>query len=297
MRNLIINTVLEMMSKDQDIFFLTGDMGINLVEPIQSQFPTRFLNVGIAEQNLIGVSAGLANLGYRLFAYTISNFLIHRCLEQIRNDISLHDYPITLVSTSTGFDNSPLGPTHHIVDDWGMLKSFSNFKVYCPSSVSYAKNIVPRVLSQDFPTYIRVPKGNPINPDSSDDVILIGSPKSEVAIVTYGGLVQECLKVHEANSKVAIIVINQIFPLDEDRIIEYLGGKRQILVVEDHVPKTGLYGSLCELMVRANIGVNIEGLGPTEPVFEVGSTPDYYFRRFGLDSDSLLKKCALIYGD
>ena len=64
MRNLIINTVLEMMSKDQDIFFLTGDMGINLVEPIQSQFPTRFLNVGIAEQNLIGVSAGLANLGY-----------------------------------------------------------------------------------------------------------------------------------------------------------------------------------------------------------------------------------------
>jgi len=125
---------------------------------------------------------------------------------------------------------------------------------------------------------------------------LIGSPKSEVAIVTYGGLVQECLKVHEANSKVAIIVINQIFPLDEDRIIEYLGGKRQILVVEDHVPKIGLYGSLCELMVRANIGVNIEGLGPTEPVFEVGSTPDYYFRRFGLDSDSLLKKCALIYG-
>jgi len=296
MRNLIINTVLDLMSKDEDIFFLTGDMGINLVEPIQNQFPKRFLNVGIAEQNLIGVSAGLANLGYRPFAYTISNFLIHRCLEQIRNDISLHDYPITLVGTSTGFDNSPLGPTHHIVDDWGMLKSFANFNVYCPSSVSYARSIVPRVLSQDLPTYIRVPKGSPTNPDSTEDLILIGSPKSEIAIVTYGGLVQECLKVHEANTGVAIIVVNQVFPLDEDRMIEHLSGKRQIYVVEDHVPSTGLYGSLCELVVRANIRVNIEGLGPTEPVFEVGSTPDYYFRRFGLDSDSLLKKCALIYG-
>ena len=117
------------MEKDENIFFLTADMGINLVEQIQDKFPTRYANVGIAEQNMIGVAAGLANLGYKPFVYTISNFVIHRCLEQIRNDIILHKYPITLMGTSTGYDNAPLGPTHHIIDDWGCLRALPGIDI------------------------------------------------------------------------------------------------------------------------------------------------------------------------
>ena len=124
MRNAIVNHIYKLMHKNKRIFFLTGDMGINLVEKFEEKFPERFLNVGIAEQNLIGVSAGLYNAGYLPFAYAISNFITQRCLEQIRNDIILHNYPITLIGTSTGFDNATLGPTHHVVDDWGVLKVF-----------------------------------------------------------------------------------------------------------------------------------------------------------------------------
>ena len=79
MRNNIIASLIEEMEKDESIFFLTADMGINLVEQIQQKFPSRFANVGIAEQNMIGVAAGLANIGFKPFLYTISNFLIHRC--------------------------------------------------------------------------------------------------------------------------------------------------------------------------------------------------------------------------
>lgn len=105
------------MKKNEKIFFLTADMGINLVEKFVKDFPNRYLNVGIAEQNLISISAGLINLGYIPVAYTISNFLIHRCYEQLRNDIVLHNYPIVLLGTSSGYDNAPLGPTHHMIDD------------------------------------------------------------------------------------------------------------------------------------------------------------------------------------
>jgi len=86
-RGKILNALLARMKTDERLFFLTGDMGINLVEPIEEAFPKRFLNVGIAEQNLIGVAGGLCNLGFLPVVYTISNFLIHRCLEQIRDDI------------------------------------------------------------------------------------------------------------------------------------------------------------------------------------------------------------------
>ena len=90
MRNAIIDQIHKEMKIDKNIFFLTADMGINLVEKIEIDFPDRFLNVGIAEQNLIGVASGLINLNFKVVVYTISNFLVHRCFEQLRNDISLH---------------------------------------------------------------------------------------------------------------------------------------------------------------------------------------------------------------
>ena len=290
MRNLIIKKIFEVMSENKDVFFLTADMGINLVEPIQEKFPDRFLNVGIAEQNLIGVSAGLANLGYRPFAYTISNFLIHRCFEQIRNDISLHDYPITLIGTSTGFDNAPLGPTHHITDDWGMLKGFTNFRVFCPSSMAFAEIMVSRVLEDSKPTYIRVPKGNPLEPDSVEDLISLGSADSEVVLVTYGSLAQECLKVQKSNTDISVIVLNRISPLDESLLVDRLKLHKVVVSVEDHFPTTGLYSSLCEIVVRNHLDAEVVALGPLSATFEVGNTADYYHKIFGLDSDAIVKR-------
>jgi len=296
-RNLIIKKIFDEMSVNKDIFFLTADMGINLVEPIQEKFPDRFLNVGIAEQNLIGVSAGLANLGYRPFAYTISNFLIHRCLEQIRNDVSLHDYPVTLIGTSTGFDNAPLGPTHHITDDWGMLKGFANFQVFCPSSRAFAESLVSRVLADSKPTYVRVPKGNPVEPDSVEDVISIGSGNSEVVLVTYGSLAQECLTVKETNPEISLIILNRIHPLDEKLLANKLQAHKVAFCVEDHSSTSGLFSSLCEVVVRNQLNIDVLPFGPTRSTFEVGGTADYYHRIFDLNSDSLVKRIGKFSGN
>ena len=180
MRNLFIDLIHKEMATNRDIVFLTADMGINLVEKIQRDYPSRYYNVGIAEQNLIGIAAGLAQCGFKPFAYTISNFLTIRALEQIRNDIVLHKLPVTLVGTSTGFDNGPLGPTHHMLEDWGILSAMPNLQIFCPSKKESVDTIFNLCLRSESPNYVRIPKGNGVDGE------LQKNSNNHTLVLTYG---------------------------------------------------------------------------------------------------------------
>lgn len=288
MREQIIDAIFARMRTDSDLFFLNADMGINLVERFSEAFPDRYANVGIAEQNMISISAGLANLGYRPIAYTISNFLIHRCLEQLRNDVALHSYPIILIGTSTGFDNAPLGPTHHIVDDWGVLKAIPGIDIYCPSSVTFASNMIDGILSNGRPAYIRVPKGMHKEPASIEPMFKFHGSVPDVLLVSYGNPAQSCIELHRRNSEISVLVLNQLKPLNEEKLIEYLISHKRIVIVEDHFPIAGLYGSLCEIAARHSLKNKIESIAPNDYVFEVGRTSEYFMKRFYMDTESLL---------
>jgi len=289
MRGQIIDAIFARMQTDPDIFFLTADMGINLVEKFRETYPERYANVGIAEQNLIGISSGLANLGFRPFVYTISNFLIHRCFEQIRNDICMHNYPITLLGTSTGFDNAPLGPTHHIVDEWGALKSIPGIDIYCPSSLAYAASLLDKIQQAGRPAYVRIPKGGNTEPSSIEDMVNFAGKNADMLLVSYGNPAQVCLEAQRRDARLSVLIINRLHPLDDGRLIEALTPYRQILVVEDHFPLTGLYGSLCEFAARHPIKGRIKSAAPKNYAFDVGTTPEYFFKKFGIDVQTILK--------
>lgn len=288
MRSQIIDSVFAQMHTNPDIFFLTADMGINLVEKFEETYPDRYANVGIAEQNAIGVSAGLANLGYRPFAYTISNFAIHRCFEQIRNDIGIHNYPITLLGTSTGYDNAPLGPTHHVVDEWGTLKSIPGIDIYCPSSVSYAAQLVERILEAGRPAYVRIPKGAHKEPASTDHMVKLAGEADDVLLVSYGTPAQACMEARRRDPRLSVLVVNRLRPLDEHELFAALEPHRRIFVVEDHFPQSGLYGSLCEFVVRNPVRGRVASLAPRDYTFEVGTSPDYFFKKYGIDVPGIL---------
>ena len=292
MRGHILDALRRRMSDDPTLFFLTGDMGINLVEPIEEAFPDRFLNVGIAEQNLIGVAAGLCNAGFRPVVYTISNFLVHRCFEQLRDDIALHQYPVTLLGTSAGFDNAPLGPTHHIIDDWGAIRSFPGMDVYAPASVEFAATVLDRVRKAGRPAYIRVAKGTPCIPAAHDDVsYLPGNNTCGPLLVSYGSLASECLKVQTARHDVSVLVLNRVHPLDAAAVAPYLRAHAQIIVVEDHFAHTGLYGALCQLAMQERIDAFIESLAvPFEYNLTVGQSGEFYHRHYGLDAGGILRR-------
>jgi transketolase len=287
MRNNIIQALIGAMEKDEKIFFLTADMGINLVEPIEQKFPARFANVGIAEQNLISVAAGLANLGFKPFVYTISNFVIHRCFEQIRNDVILHQYPVVLMGTSTGYDNAPLGPTHHIIDDWGTLRSLPGIDIYCPSSVAYAETLVNRVIKENKPAYIRIPKGEFTRPDTTEDIELVEGRKKDTLLISYGSPAQECLKVMDAMDNVSVLVFNRLIPLHKEKLQKHLTGFRRYIVVEDQFASAGLYGLLCEFINTSAASIHLESIAPSGYVFDVGKSNSYFHKKFGFSSEAL----------
>ena len=288
MRAQIIDSIFDQMKTNPDVFFLTADMGINLVEKFGEKYPDRYANVGIAEQNLIGVSAGLANLGFRPFAYTISNFVIHRCFEQIRNDIAIHNYPVTLLGTSTGYDNPSLGPTHHIIDEWGTLKSISKIDIYCPSSVSYAAKLVERILHAGRPAYVRIPKGGHKEPASEDHMVKLVGEADDILLVSYGNPAQACIEVQRRDPRISVLVINRLSPLDEDALYGAIERHKRIIIVEDHFPQSGLYGSLCEFIARNPVRGKIETLAPTDYSLEVGTSSDYFHRKYGINVSGIL---------
>ena len=284
MRNQIIDQIYIEMKKDKNIFFLTADMGINLVEKIQNDYPDRFLNVGIAEQNLIGVASGLINSGFKVVAYTISNFLVHRCFEQLRNDISLHKKPIVMIGTSCGFDNAPLGPTHHIIDDWGYVKNLPGFNVYCPSNISYCDNLFSELINLKKSIYLRIPKGGFDNIYEKSDFQFL-EKKSDNIFLTYGALVEELYPLYKEHNQ-SMLVFNKLHPIDKSKIINILEKYKKVYIVEDHFSSNGLYDSICKLIVNSNVPFELKSFSPEDYDLKVGTNINYFFKLNSLDLDS-----------
>lgn len=254
MRNIFFDTLFENMASDESLFLVTADMGLGLIERFEQHYPDRVVNVGIAEQNMIGVAAGLANLGYRPICYTISNFLVHRCLEQIRNDICLHEYPIMLVGTSTGFDNGKLGPTHQIIDDVGPIKVLPHMRIYSPGSISGMKNVVAKAFSEQHPCYIRLAKGGTDTIETTLNGI-VRSNNTDELIITHGSVLEDVI----AHSKADVLMINQIHPISSANIdLSIFANYKHIKVVEDQNRISGLYNSICQLFNENAIWKSIE---------------------------------------
>jgi len=289
MRGIILDTLIEKMRSDESIFFITADMGINLVERIKSEFPKRFLNVGIAEQNAIGVAAGLANLGYRPWVYSISNFLVHRCFEQLRNDAALHQYPITLLGTSTGFDNAPLGPTHHIIDDWGLVAGIPGTTVFSPSSIEYASTIVDRVCEANGVNYVRVPKGSPSIVNSDSDVFFTGQQnRGRLLVVSYGGVGARLAASEDLLDQCALAVVNRLSPIPAALANALSEEPDVVVVVEDQMARTGLTAALALLIAIRGTRTRLVSVSPDYFDLVVGESAEVYEKRYGLDPGSVL---------
>lgn len=286
MRDAIFNSLFARMAEDDSIFFVTADMGLGIVERFEQAYPDRYVNCGIAEQNMIGLAAGLSNVGYRVFCYTVSQFYL-RAFEQIRNEIGINRAPLILLGTTEGFDNAALGPSHHPIDDWGVLKAVPGLDIYCPSSLHYAGRLIERCLASDKASYVRIAKGSGFkwatyvgHSDESGDVMDCANGQGDTVFVTYGGtLPQDCLNVLErAWPDGGTIVLNKLHPLPP--IGEKLRRHRHIIVVEDQFPHIGLYASICQLDTGT---ARLTSIAPKDFDLVVGTSPAEFHRRYGMD--------------
>ena len=285
MRNSFIEELSKIALTDDKVFLIVGDLGFGVVEGFEEKFPDQFLNAGVAEQNMMGMAAGLASAGYKVFVYSIGNFPTFRCLEQIRNDVCYHSLNVTIVSIGAGLSYGPLGYSHHAIDDIGIMRALPGMTIYSPADPIETKIALKASLSCDTPKYFRLGKSGESNifdksqsnfPDWSevwkgDDLLILTSGSIIIEAIEAA----QTLKAFGINISVVSIPILKPFMLDKELIKSF----KNIIVLEEHSIVGGLGSIILEQVAlnRMNSIITVLGL-PDNVSHELGSQK--YLRTF-----------------
>jgi transketolase len=194
MRNAFIDELVSLAEKFDHIALMVGDLGWSVVEPFAERFPDRFINAGIAEQNMAGMAAGMASEGYHVFTYSIANFPTFRCAEQIRNDVDYHNLPVTTVSVGGGLAYGSLGYSHHAVQDYALMRTMPNMLIAAPGDPLEVRACLRYLVNHPQPSYLRIGKaGEPTFHGTVPDIqpgrwlkVRDGKAPNSAAIVSTG---------------------------------------------------------------------------------------------------------------
>ena len=163
MRNAFIDELVRLAEAHPNVALVVGDLGYSVVEPFAERFPDRFLNAGVAEQNMMGLAAGMASEGLHVFVYSIANFPLFRCAEQIRNDVAYHRLPVTIVSVGGGLAYGNLGYSHHAIQDYGLVRLMPHMLIAAPGDAMEARACMRYLVEHPQPSYLRLGKaGEPV---------------------------------------------------------------------------------------------------------------------------------------
>ena len=205
MRDALLDQILQRMKTEDDIYFLSADYGSPVLDHIREQFPKRFLNVGVAEQNLINISAGLSLEGFRVFAYAIAPFITMRCFEQLRVNLALlsevRKINVDLIGVGAGYSYVVSGPTHQCYEDISLIRSLPNFQLYSPSDHILAGSLIERCLEHAGPKYLRLdaqvlpPLRTKVSPDAADDGFEMLKEGEDGLIFSTGFMTHTALQV------------------------------------------------------------------------------------------------------
>lgn len=253
MRTAFINQLVEEAATNDRIFLVVGDLGYSVVETFADRYPSRFLNAGIAEQNMIGVAAGLAKEGYNVYVYSIGNFPTLRCIEQIRNDVAYHDLGVKIVSVGAGYAYASQGASHHATEDLGMMRTIPNMVVCSPGDPVEAQAVTRISASYTGPMYLRLGKaGEPMVHSAplselhiGDIVPVVQKAGARRAILASGSILDYAVK-HVGGDMVDVYSIPFVKPLNRDMLCRIAAAYREITVLEEHQKSCGVGSAVIE---------------------------------------------------
>lgn len=280
MRDALISALLEEAERDPSLVFITGDLGFMAVEPLRDRLGERFINGGVAEQNIIGVAAGLARTGFRPFVYSMAPFVTLRCLEAVRVSLCQSPAPVTLIGVGSGYSYGNQGASHHAVEELAAVTALPGMTVVAPSDPWEVGEAVAATRSLDGPLYLRLAKSGEERLPVDVRRFVLGrlSPLregDEAVIFATGEAVGRCLAVCEALAErgidTALYAAHTLKPFDRDGVAA-AGAGRWVFTVEQHVAHGGL-GSMVA-MALAESGVGAKG-------FHAFTLADEFKRRCG----------------
>lgn len=296
MRNHLINRIEAIAKRDDRIIMMTGDLGFGVLDNFQTVFPSRYINVGIAEQNMSAVAAGLALEGNIVFTYSIGNFSTLRCIEQIRNDVCYHNANVKILSVGCGFSYGKLGITHHSTEDIAMMRALPNMRVYVPCDYISAEKIVDIIYKIDGPCYVHLEKAGEkrILPEDLfvDITKLQCLQKGErIAVICLGTIANEALDASKRLEKaISVYAALSIKPFDRETILLLAKENEYIITLEEQNIYGGLGGVVAEILATAGTSCKLIRMGLKDQFASVVGDQQYLRKIYELDSEAIVKK-------
>lgn len=302
MKRALIDTVCNLMSQNRDIYMLTADLGYGVMNRIMEEYPERFVNVGICEQNMASVAAGMAMEGNIVFIYSIGNFPTLRCLEQIRNDVAYHRANVKIVAVGGGFAYGNLGMSHHATEDIAVMRAIPGMTVFSPADAAETVAAVKEAVKIDGPVYLRLGRGGePGIEHLSFDINKVmpvtkkegGRPKRSIAMLGTGTVVASvaaAARQLEDSFDVSSYSVPKIKPLDTEGILEICGRNSLMVTVEEHSTVGGLGSAIAETLSERGLGTKLVRMGMDDQFTQVVGSPDYLRHCYGLDCEGIVKK-------
>lgn len=281
----------ELARRDDRILFLVSDIGNITFDAFRAEFPQRFINVGVAEANMIGVSAGLALSGRIPVAYTIASFQVFRAFEQIRDDVCYQNLPVKIVGVGGGLAYGTLGPTHHTVEDLAMFRAVPNMTVVCPADPVEAQLLAAAAVELPGPVYIRLAKAGEPTIHGDGFSLRIGravrlADGGDVTLIATGVLVRTALEgarlLRAHGIHASVIDMHTLKPLDDEAVLEAARRTGAVVTIEEHSIYGGLGGAVAEVLAERAAGVRLKRLG----------LPDHFCAEYG-SQDDLLEQAGL----
>jgi len=259
MRSTFVNTLEKIAWKDKSVFLITADLGFKLFDSFKSNFPERFINVGVAEANMIGVAAGLSLSGKNVYCYSMSSFLTMRCLEQVRIDLCYHNLNVKLIGVGGGLAYGMEGITHHAVEDISIMRSLANMTVVVPGDPLEAEATLNESVTYEGPLFIRLGKDKDpfVHKDIQGFKIskgIVVNEGSDIAVITTGSMLHPSkIVLEELKNKglnVTLISMHTVKPLDKVLIEKCSKKAKAIFTIEEHSVIGGLGSAVAESLME-----------------------------------------------
>lgn len=280
MRNSFVDAVHELAGRDKRINLVVGDLGFSVVEKFAKDYPSQFLNAGIAEQNMTGVAAGLAMTGGIVFTYSIANFPTLRCLEQIRNDVCYHKANVKIVSVGAGVAYGSLGMSHHATEDIAAMRALPEMTVVAPADPVETILATRAIAEMDGPCYLRLGKaGEKVihsgHPDFKLGRAILVREGTDATLIASGSVLQLCLEaaadLAKAGISTRVLSMHTIKPIDKEALRRASAETKAIVTVEEHNVVGGLGSAVAETLAYSS---------QHPPLRRIG-IPDIFCRRAG----------------
>jgi transketolase len=289
MRQTCLNMVYDLAKRDDRVVFAGSDLSPGLLADMKREMPDRWYMEGITEQNLIGMTAGLAKEGYIPYANTIATFITRRCYEQVVVDLCLHDLPVRLIGNGGGLVYAPLGPTHLAIEDIAIMRALPNMTVTCVCDAKEMVRLMNATLHWPHPIYIRLAKGGDPVVSREELGFAIGKAipmrrarsRRSVVLMSTGVMTTNSLAAADLLVKdgidTSVVHFHTIKPLDEETTLDFARDAELVVTVEEGI-RIGGFGS-------AITDVLVEHLGTVAPKVKRLGLPDEFPHNYGLQDD------------